>query len=57
MYTHKLSQFGGGVQDLSAGKYMYEKLTKFPTMFAQKIFYPNFLVVGSNVLVPDLLHL
>jgi len=33
------------------------KINKIPHDVCPKIFYPNFLVVGSNVLVPDLLHL
>ena len=52
MYTHKLSQFGAGGQDLSAKKYMYEKLTKFPMMFAQKYFTPIFWWWGQMSLYP-----
>ena len=50
MYTHKLSQFGGGGQDLSAGKYMYEKCNKIPHDVCPKNILPQFF--GGGVKCP-----
>jgi len=43
---------GQGDKTFLPEKYMYEKLTKFPTMFAQKYFTPIFWWWGQMSLYP-----